>query len=93
MPYYCKWCKAEFKTNITLRHLGCNKTQKYVCLYMWNSLSHLDSRFYTSLFFTKFKRSDESPKYHRNTEIPLFLGYLIQFSGKCMIDFSFFVLL
>ena len=28
------------------------------------------------------RRITEIPKYHRNTEIPLFLGYLIQISDK-----------
>ena len=33
--------------------------------------------------------SDESLKYHHNTEITQFLGYLIQISDKCTIDLSF----
>ena len=54
------------------------------------SLYHLIEHLIISLVIYSFgmfiimilERSDESPKYHRNTEIPLFLGYLIQISDK-----------
>ena len=60
------------------RRIKCSKND-YFCFWQDWDTKMLENCEHAGL---PVRRITEIPKYHRNTEIPLFLGYLIQISDK-----------